>query len=97
MRAVVTYAVAGADGLFVQRENKRDSADLTAMSELHVQLVYDASTRPHPDSLGAVDRANAVPFCRRRAAAPLTASARLHTAQPRQSVRSRAVCRAEVR
>ncbi|MER5519875.1 TetR/AcrR family transcriptional regulator [Streptomyces sp. NPDC002763] len=42
---LTTYAVAGADGLFVQREVDGDAVDLVAMFELHAQLVYEAATR----------------------------------------------------
>lgn len=42
---LTTYAVAGADGLFVQREINGDAIDLVAMFELHAQLVYAAATR----------------------------------------------------
>ncbi|GGV39943.1 TetR family transcriptional regulator [Streptomyces griseoflavus] len=45
MHALTTYAVAGADGLFVQREINGDAVDLVAMFELHAQLVYEAATR----------------------------------------------------
>lgn len=45
VRILTTYAVAGADGLFVQREINGDAVDLVAMLELHAQLVYDAATR----------------------------------------------------
>jgi AcrR family transcriptional regulator len=43
--ALTTYAVAGADGLFVQREINGDSVDLAAMFELHARLVHDAAAR----------------------------------------------------
>ncbi|MFE8957445.1 TetR/AcrR family transcriptional regulator [Streptomyces massasporeus] len=39
------YAVAGADGLFVQREIAGDSVDLVAMFEMHARLVYEAAVR----------------------------------------------------
>ncbi|MCK8435526.1 TetR/AcrR family transcriptional regulator [Streptomyces sp. D2-8] len=42
---LATYAVAGADGLFVHREINGDAVDLVALFELHAQLVYDAATR----------------------------------------------------
>ncbi|MYS39107.1 hypothetical protein K388_07494, partial [Streptomyces sp. KhCrAH-43] len=45
VHALTTYAVAGADGLFVQREISGDDVDLVAMFELHAQLVYEAATR----------------------------------------------------
>ncbi|MFD5123576.1 TetR/AcrR family transcriptional regulator [Streptomyces sp. NPDC058385] len=42
-QALATYAVAGADGLFVQREILGDSLDLVAMFELHARLLFDAA------------------------------------------------------
>ncbi|MEU9052136.1 MULTISPECIES: TetR family transcriptional regulator [unclassified Streptomyces] len=42
---LTTYAIAGADGLFVQREVKGESVDLVALFELHAQVVHDAATR----------------------------------------------------
>ncbi|MET8981831.1 TetR/AcrR family transcriptional regulator [Streptomyces sp. NPDC004539] len=37
---LVTYAVAGGDGLFVQRETRGEEVDLVAMFELHARTVY---------------------------------------------------------
>jgi AcrR family transcriptional regulator len=45
VRVLTTYAVAGADGLFVQREMHGDTVDLVEMFELHARLVYDAAVR----------------------------------------------------
>lgn len=45
VRTLTTYAVAGADGLFVHREIHGDAVDLMAMFELHARLVYDAGAR----------------------------------------------------
>ncbi|WP_406193291.1 TetR/AcrR family transcriptional regulator [Streptomyces sp. NBC_01017] len=42
---LTTYAIAGADGLFVQREVQGESVDLVALFELHAQVVHDAATR----------------------------------------------------
>lgn len=42
---LATYTVAGADGLFVQREVGGDSVDLGALFALHAQLVHDAAVR----------------------------------------------------
>ncbi|QFR02987.1 TetR/AcrR family transcriptional regulator [Streptomyces phaeolivaceus] len=42
---LTTYAVAGADGLFIQREVHGDAIDLLAMFELHARLVHDAAVR----------------------------------------------------
>ncbi|MEU8404957.1 TetR/AcrR family transcriptional regulator [Micromonospora sp. NPDC048842] len=48
VRTVVTYALAGADGLFLQREIHGDAVDLAAMFELHARLVYEAALRMAP-------------------------------------------------
>ncbi|KPI07590.1 transcriptional regulator, TetR family [Actinobacteria bacterium OK074] len=45
LRTLTTYAVAGADGLFVQREIDGAAVDLVALFELHAQLVHDAAAR----------------------------------------------------
>jgi hypothetical protein len=37
--------VAGADGLFVQREVEGGSVDLVAPFELHARLIHDAAAR----------------------------------------------------
>lgn len=42
---LTTYAIAGADGLFVHREVKGDTVDLVALFELHAQVVHDAAAR----------------------------------------------------
>lgn len=52
VHTLTTYAVAGADGLFVQREINGDAVDLVALFELHAQLVYDAATRMAARSKG---------------------------------------------
>ncbi|MGW0654421.1 TetR/AcrR family transcriptional regulator, partial [Streptomyces umbrinus] len=44
VRTLTTYAVAGADGLFIQREIDGDGVDLVAMFELHARLIYEAAT-----------------------------------------------------
>ncbi|MFF7566106.1 TetR family transcriptional regulator [Streptomyces pseudovenezuelae] len=44
-RTLAVYAVACADGLFIQREITGDGVDLVAMFELHAQLVYEAALR----------------------------------------------------
>ncbi|MFF8481062.1 TetR/AcrR family transcriptional regulator [Streptomyces sp. CAI-85] len=49
---LTTYAVAGADGLFVQREINGDAVDLVAMFELHAESVYEAATRMAARSKG---------------------------------------------
>lgn len=45
MRTLTTYAVAGADGLFVHREVNGDAVDLVALFALHARLVYEAADR----------------------------------------------------
>ncbi|TXS46569.1 TetR/AcrR family transcriptional regulator [Streptomyces sp. uw30] len=45
VRTLTTYAMAGADGLFVHREIGGDRVDLMAMFELHARLVYEAAVR----------------------------------------------------
>jgi AcrR family transcriptional regulator len=42
---LVTYAIAGADGLFVAKEIGGDSVDLPALFELHAQAIYDTAMR----------------------------------------------------
>ncbi|MFF9035040.1 TetR/AcrR family transcriptional regulator [Streptomyces sp. NPDC014892] len=43
VRTLTTYAVAGADGLFIQREIHGPEVDLTALFELHARLLYEAA------------------------------------------------------
>lgn len=45
VRTLTTYAVAGADGLFVHREVNGDSVDLVALFELHARFLYAAADR----------------------------------------------------
>ncbi|WAZ19406.1 TetR/AcrR family transcriptional regulator [Streptomyces cinnabarinus] len=45
VRTLTTYAVAGADGLFIQREISGDDVDLVAVFQLHAQLIHDAANR----------------------------------------------------
>ncbi|MFJ8487010.1 hypothetical protein ACIRBZ_01270 [Streptomyces sp. NPDC094038] len=45
VHTLTTYAVAGADGLFVHREVKGDSVDLVALFEPHARLIHDAAAR----------------------------------------------------
>jgi AcrR family transcriptional regulator len=42
---LVTYAIAGGDGLFIAKEIGGDSVDLVALFELHAGAVYDAAVR----------------------------------------------------
>ncbi|MEV5840731.1 TetR/AcrR family transcriptional regulator [Streptomyces sp. NPDC048179] len=48
IQTLTTYAVAGADGLFVHREVNGDSVDLVTLFELHARLIYDAAARLAP-------------------------------------------------
>ncbi|MFE5033822.1 TetR/AcrR family transcriptional regulator [Streptomyces sp. NPDC056683] len=45
VQTLTTYAVAGADGLFVHREVQGESVDLVALFELHARLIHDAAAR----------------------------------------------------
>lgn len=42
---LVTYAMAGADGLFIAKEIGGDSTDLLALFELHAHALYDTAQR----------------------------------------------------
>ena len=42
---VATYAIAGADGLFIAKEIAGDSVDLVALFELHARALYDMAVR----------------------------------------------------
>ena len=42
--AIVTYAVAGGDGLFVAKEVDGDAVDLPSLFELHARFVYQAAS-----------------------------------------------------
>jgi AcrR family transcriptional regulator len=42
---LTTYAIAGADGLFVAREIGGDSIDLPALFEMHAAALYDSAVR----------------------------------------------------
>ncbi|MFD3930461.1 TetR family transcriptional regulator [Streptomyces sp. NPDC058614] len=45
IRTLTTYAVAGVDGLFVQRQIDENSVELVALFELHARLVHDEAQR----------------------------------------------------
>jgi len=45
VQTLTSYALAGADGLFVHREINGEAVDLVAMFELHARLLHDAATR----------------------------------------------------
>jgi AcrR family transcriptional regulator len=42
---LVTYAIAGADGLFIAKEIGGDAVDLLALFELHAGALYDSALR----------------------------------------------------
>ena len=42
VRLLTTYAIAGADGLFIAKEVGGDSVDLIKLFDLHARLVFDA-------------------------------------------------------
>jgi AcrR family transcriptional regulator len=43
VQLITTYALAGADGLFIAKEVGGDSVDLIKLFDLHAQLVFDAA------------------------------------------------------
>ena len=45
IRQLVTYAIAGADGLFIAKELGGDAVDLLELFELHAQALYDTALR----------------------------------------------------
>lgn len=45
IQRLVTYAIAGADGLFIAKELGGDSVDLLALFELHAHAIYDTAMR----------------------------------------------------
>jgi AcrR family transcriptional regulator len=45
VRQVTTYAIAGADGLFVAKEIGGDSVDLPALFEMHATALYEIAAR----------------------------------------------------
>lgn len=49
---VATYAIAGADGLFLAHEISGDSVDLVAMFELHGQVLYNTALRMIEENKG---------------------------------------------
>jgi hypothetical protein len=42
---LVTFAMAGADGLFIAKEIGGDAVDLIALVELHGRAIYDTARR----------------------------------------------------
>jgi AcrR family transcriptional regulator len=49
VQQLVTYAIAGADGLFVAKEIGGDSIDLPALFEMHAVVLYDCAMRMSGD------------------------------------------------
>ncbi|BBZ71597.1 TetR/AcrR family transcriptional regulator [Mycobacterium paraseoulense] len=45
VRLLTTYAIAGADGLFIAKEVGGDSVDLIKLFDLHARLVFQSATR----------------------------------------------------
>jgi len=45
IQLLVTYAMAGADGLFIAKEIGGDAVDLIALFELHARALYDTAVR----------------------------------------------------
>ena len=45
VQLITTYALAGADGLFIAREVGGDSVDLIKLFDLHSRLVFDAAVK----------------------------------------------------
>jgi AcrR family transcriptional regulator len=45
IQQLVTYAMAGADGLFIAKEIGGDAVDLIALFELHARALYDTALR----------------------------------------------------
>jgi AcrR family transcriptional regulator len=45
VRLLTTYAIAGADGLFIAKEVGGDSVDLIKLLDLHARLVFDAAVK----------------------------------------------------
>jgi hypothetical protein len=43
--ALATYAIAGADGLFVAKEIEGDSMDVGALFEMHARALYGTAVR----------------------------------------------------
>ena len=45
VQQLATYAMAGADGLFIAKEIGGDAVDLVALFELHGRAIYDIARR----------------------------------------------------
>ena len=50
VQLITTYALAGADGLFIAKEVGGDSVDLIKLFDLHSRLVFDAAVKLLADS-----------------------------------------------
>ncbi len=50
VRQLATYAIAGADGLFIAKEIGGDSVDINALFALHGQALYDSAQRMIQDN-----------------------------------------------
>jgi AcrR family transcriptional regulator len=49
---LVTYAIAGADGLFIAKEIGGDAVDLLALFEMHARALYDSAVRLISENAG---------------------------------------------
>jgi AcrR family transcriptional regulator len=49
---LVTYAIAGADGLFIAKEIGGDAVDLLTLFELHARALYDSAVRLISENAG---------------------------------------------
>jgi hypothetical protein len=45
VRLLTTYAIAGADGLFIAKEVGGDSVDLIELFDLHARLVFESAVK----------------------------------------------------
>ena len=45
VRLLTTYAIAGADGLFIAKEVSGDSVDLIRLFDLHTRLIFESAVR----------------------------------------------------
>lgn len=52
VQQLVTYAIAGADGLFIAKEIGGDSVDLLALFALHAHTLYYTALRPIAENAG---------------------------------------------
>jgi hypothetical protein len=50
VQLLATYAIAGADGLFIAREIGGDAVDLLQLFDLHARVLADALGREQPSS-----------------------------------------------